>query len=160
VFLHPEVLEIVGCACATDTPWSTAICGCYEAHFSCTMFCECYGEAYCQNWQIRQVDDSGNQARNQLGTLGGKESFLRGAQTCLVMSNNSKLCATHFQGGKKSFKRTSPPCAPLVTGLMTMLLNLTCLRTEWNHFWFIDSNQPARIEKTIAGQFVMRKGSS
>jgi len=44
------------------------------------MFCECYVEAYCQNWQIRQVDNNDNQARNQLGTLGGEKSLLIGAQ--------------------------------------------------------------------------------
>jgi len=41
------------------------------------MFCGCYGEAYCKNWLIQQVDDSNNQARNQLGRLGGEKSFLR-----------------------------------------------------------------------------------
>jgi len=27
----PEVLEIVRCGCSTDTPCSTAICGCYTS---------------------------------------------------------------------------------------------------------------------------------
>jgi len=37
-----------------------------------------------------------SQARNQLGTPGRANSFLRGAQTFWTMSNSFKQCPTHF----------------------------------------------------------------
>ena len=55
-----------------------------------------------------RYDPTGNQARNQLGTPGGRESFPRGTQIFWTMSNIFKLCqhifpgrgAENFQGGK------------------------------------------------------------
>jgi len=46
-----------------------------------------------------------NQARNQLGTLGGAKSFLRGASNFLTMFNNLKLqYPTDFsREGRKKF---------------------------------------------------------
>jgi len=42
------------------------------------------------------------QARNQLGTLGGAESFLRGPNFS-TNSNSYPLCPTHFPGGANIF---------------------------------------------------------
>jgi len=50
------------------------------------------------------------QYRNQLGTLGGAKSFLRGAPIFKTMSNNLKLCSTYFsREGEKFFRGDSPP---------------------------------------------------
>jgi len=50
------------------------------------------------------------QARNQLGTPGGAESFLRGTQFFKIMSNTFILCPTHFSRGvEKNFTGASPP---------------------------------------------------
>jgi len=47
------------------------------------------------------------QARNQIGTLGGAKSFLRGAQIFKIISSSSKLYPTHFPGDEKSFSSQS-----------------------------------------------------
>ena len=52
-----EVLELIGFGCATETPCATAMCGCYNAHLSCTIFCGCHREAHCQN-EHTQWDDN------------------------------------------------------------------------------------------------------
>ena len=52
-----EMLEMVRCGCATDTPCLMAMCGCNTAHLPCTMFCGCHGEVHCQNEHTRHVDD-------------------------------------------------------------------------------------------------------
>ena len=58
------------------------------------------------------------QARNQLGTLGGAQSFLRGTQIFETMPNSFKICPTHFsRGGEKFSRRGFAPLRPLVTGL-------------------------------------------
>jgi len=58
-------------------------------------------------WRINYTSidtvGSSDQARNQLGTPGGAKSFPRGAQLFLTMSNNFKLCSTHFSRGDKKF---------------------------------------------------------
>jgi len=56
----PDVFEVIKCGCATNTPCSTAMCGCYTAILPCTMFFECHGEAHCRNEHTRRVDDSDN----------------------------------------------------------------------------------------------------
>ena len=45
------------------------------------------------------------QARNQLGTPGGAESFPRGSQIFWTMSNIFKLCRTHFSRGGEQISR-------------------------------------------------------
>ena len=53
------------------------------------------------------------QARNQLGTPGGAESFPRGSQIFWTMSNIFKLCRTHFSRGGEQISRVFfSPCAP------------------------------------------------
>ena len=62
----PELLEMIRCGCATDTPCSTALCGCFTAHLSCTMFYGCHGEAHCRNDHTRWVDDCDNVVQGDL----------------------------------------------------------------------------------------------
>ena len=121
------------CGCSTDTPCLTAICGCYTAHLPCTMFCGCYGEAYCQTWQIRQVDDSENQAHNQLGTLGGRRVFWEELKFLKLFPVFPNYVQHIFKGGERNFKGFAPLRPPPLTGLVAMLLKVTCLRTESNH---------------------------
>jgi len=45
------------------------------------------------------------QARIQLGTPGGKKSFLRGGYFFKTMSNSLKIRPTHFSCGDKNFSR-------------------------------------------------------
>jgi hypothetical protein len=52
----PEVLDMIKCGSATDTPCLTAMYGCYKAHLPCTMFCGCHGEVNCRNEHTRRVD--------------------------------------------------------------------------------------------------------
>jgi len=76
-------------------------------------------------WRINYTSidtvGSSDQARNQLGTPGGAKSFPRGAQLFLTMSNNFKLCSTHFSRGDKKILGglwVSSPLRPVVTGLV------------------------------------------
>ena len=56
----PEVLEMIRCGCATDMRCSSAQCGYYTAHLSCTLFCECHGENNCHNEHTRRVENCDN----------------------------------------------------------------------------------------------------
>jgi len=49
--------------------------------------------------------DVSSQARNQLGSLGGLKTFLRGGQIFWTMSNNFKRCPIHFSRGAKKISR-------------------------------------------------------
>jgi len=56
---------------------------------------------------------SHSQACNQLGTLGGAKSFLRGAQVFETMFTSFKICPTHFSRVVEKFSRgPSPPLRP------------------------------------------------
>ena len=45
-----DVLQLIKRGCASGNPCSTARCGCYAAHLSCSMFCSCnHGEHHCCN---------------------------------------------------------------------------------------------------------------
>jgi len=68
------------------------------------------------------------QARNQLGTLGGAKSFLRGAQIFETMSTSFKICPTHFSRKGKNFSRgAKPPCATSGYGPEYMYNFASCL---------------------------------
>lgn len=58
----PEgVLKIIRCGCSSDTPCSTARCGCVVAQLSCSVFCSCRGAEECCNERTKtclsHVDD-------------------------------------------------------------------------------------------------------
>jgi len=44
-----EVLQIIKCGCSSNTPCSTARCGCVVAQLACSMFCSCNGSDDCCN---------------------------------------------------------------------------------------------------------------
>jgi len=62
----------------------------------------------------RQLQWCKQQALNHFGTQGGAKNFLRGVPIFLTMTNNFKLCPTHFsRGGAKNFVGgIYPPASP------------------------------------------------
>ena len=62
-----------------------------------------------------------HQARNLLGTPGGAKSIFRGAQIFLTMSNNFKLCPTHFSRGDENFSKGASP--PWLRACLTLTIN-------------------------------------
>jgi len=73
----------------------------------------------CKNIVIlKTLSETSHQARNQLGTPGGRRVFLRGAQIFWSMSYSFKLCPPHFSRGEKS------SCDPLFMGLPHTLVCL------------------------------------
>jgi len=71
------------------------------------------------------------QVRNQLGSPGGAQSFLRRVQIFWTTSDNFNRCPIHFSRGDETFSRRGygPPALPLVTGLSVHVCML-CWREE------------------------------